>query len=76
MTVATVSRKGQVVIPAEIRRKLKITRLVVMTEEDGKVVVRPTMSLEDAFGVDGPKMRQVAREISAERRKEAEPDSP
>ena len=70
--LAKVSSKGQVVIPAELRRKLRITRLVVITEEDGKVVVKPAMSLEDAFGVDGEGMRQVAREISKERRKEAE----
>ncbi len=72
--LARVSSKGQVVIPAELRRKLKITRLVVISEERGKVVVRPTMSLEDAFGIDGKKMREVAREISADRRREAESD--
>ncbi|MDG7012770.1 MAG: AbrB/MazE/SpoVT family DNA-binding domain-containing protein [Nitrososphaerota archaeon] len=75
-TLARVSSKGQVVIPAELRRKLKITRLVVISEEGGNVIVRPTMSLEDAFGVDGSKMRDVARGISTERRREAESERP
>ena len=74
--VAKVSSKGQVVIPAEYRRKLRITRLVVISEEGGKLVVKPTTSLEDAFGVDGEEMREVAREISEDRRAEVESELP
>jgi AbrB family looped-hinge helix DNA binding protein len=74
--VARVSRKGQVVIPAELRKKLNITRLVVIREEGGKVVMEPVMSMEDAFGIDGDKMREVAKEISRDRRAEVESGSP
>jgi len=70
--VAKVSSKGQVVLPAEYRRKLKITRLVVISEEGDKLVVKPTTSLEDAFGVDGEGMKEVARGISKDRRAEVE----
>lgn len=70
--VARVSQKGQVVIPAEIRRRLHVSKLVVITEEDGSIIMRPATSLEDAFGIDGKKMLEVAREIVNERRREAE----
>jgi AbrB family looped-hinge helix DNA binding protein len=73
--VARVSRKGQVVIPAELRKKLSITRLVVIREEGGKIVMEPVMSMEDAFGIDGEKMREIAREISGDRRAEVESGS-
>ena len=74
--VAKVSSKGQVVIPAEYRKKLRITRLVVISEEGDKLVVKPTTSLEDAFGVDGEGMRAVARENSRDRRAEVESQRP
>jgi AbrB family looped-hinge helix DNA binding protein len=70
--VAKVSSKGQVVIPAEYRRRLRITRLVVISEEGGRLIVKPTTSLEEAFGVDGEGMKDVAREISRDRRAEVE----
>ena len=59
-------------IPAEYRKKLRITRLVVISEEGDKLVMRPTTSLEDAFGADGEGMMEVARGISRDRRAEAE----
>lgn len=74
--VAKVSSKGQVVIPAEYRKRLRITRLVVISEEGDKLVVKPTASLEDAFGVDGDGMKEVAREISRDRRAEVESERP
>jgi AbrB family looped-hinge helix DNA binding protein len=70
--LARVSSKGQVVIPAHLRRKLKISRTVMITEENGKIVLEPSMSMEEAFGTGGKIMRQVAREISRDRRKEVE----
>jgi AbrB family looped-hinge helix DNA binding protein len=74
--VAKVSSKGQVVIPAEYRRRLRITRMVVISEEGDKLVVKPTASLEDAFGIDGEGMRDVAREISRDRRAEVDAEPP
>jgi len=70
--VVKVSKKGQVVIPAEIRRKFGIRREVAFIEEDNKVMVVPMVAMEDAFGIDGEVMREIAREISASRRKELE----
>lgn len=68
--LARVSSKGQVVIPAKIRRKLKISRTVLIREEKGRVILEPSMSMEEAFGSGGKIMRQVAIEISRDRRKE------
>jgi len=56
----TVSTKGQVVLPAEIRRRMKIepgTRLKVELSADGQAVIlrRPaaerTARIEDGFGL-------------------------
>ena len=70
--VAKASSKGQVVIPAEYRRRLRITRLVVISDVGDRLVVKPTASLEDAFGVDGEGMKEVARGISKDWRAEVE----
>jgi len=69
--VVPVSVKGQVVIPAPIRKKLKIGRAVVMREEGGVIVVEPSRSMEESFGIGGHVMVDVAREISRDRRREA-----
>lgn len=74
--IARVSRKGQVVIPVHIRRKLRVSRLVTIKEEGGRIVMKPVMSLEDAFGIDGSKMLDVAREIVRDRRREIESERP
>ena len=74
--VVKVSSKGQVVIPAEYRKRLRITRLVVISDEGDRPVVKPTASLEDAFGVDGEGMRDVARGISRDRLAEVESERP
>lgn len=68
--LARVSPKGQVVIPAALRRKLKISRTVMIKEEDERIVLEPSMSMEEAFGTGGKEMRQVAIEISEDRRNE------
>lgn len=65
-----VSTKGQVVIPAEIRKKFNIKKMVAFKEHQGKVYIEPVMTMEDAFGIDGESMYEVAREISKARRKE------
>jgi AbrB family looped-hinge helix DNA binding protein len=67
-----VSQKGQVVIPAALRKKHKIGRTVVIAEADGKITIEPSMSMEESFGADGDAMLEVAREISMERRREVE----
>ncbi len=67
-----VSTRGQVVIPIEIRRKFNIRRMVEFREERGRIYILPLMAFEDAFGIDGEGMYEVAREISRARRKEIE----
>ncbi len=69
--VKTVSKKGQVVIPADIRRRMNIRRKVLFTEEKGKILIEPLLSMEEAFGTGGRVMYVVAKEISKERRAEA-----
>ena len=67
-----VSSKGQVVIPAELRKKLKITRTMLIREEGGKTVMEPWFSMEEAFGSGGKEMIEAAIEISRDRRREVE----
>lgn len=67
-----VSSKGQVVIPVEIRKKFKIKRVVAFKEERGRIYVEPVMAFEEAFGIDGKGMYEVAANISKDRRKEIE----
>jgi AbrB family looped-hinge helix DNA binding protein len=72
-TMTTLSSKGQLVIPKEIRESLGIeagTR-IAMTVEDDKIILRPatTRLLDKLYGIaaGGPSM---ADELMAERRKE------
>ena len=69
-----VHRKGLVVIPAEVRRRLGIYEgscLELVVEGDSIRLLVPR-SLRDAFGVDGERGLEVARLISASRRVEVE----
>jgi AbrB family looped-hinge helix DNA binding protein len=55
--VAPVSSKGQVTIPAKLRRQLHILPgdQVVLRVEDGRLVIEPLpMTLEEAFGSVSP----------------------
>ena len=70
--VVKVSSKGQIVIPAPIRRKYKIRDRVVVTVTDKGIKITPLVPLEELFGADGQIMREIAREIVEERKKEAE----
>ncbi len=58
--VSTVTVKGQVTIPIEVRRLLGVKPhdKVVFRIEDGRVELQPTtMSLEDTFGAVTPLQR-------------------
>ncbi len=70
--LASVSSKGQVVIPAKMRKKLGKPKTVLIREENGKIIMEPALSFRDAFGTGGEVMRQVAIEISKDRRREVE----
>ncbi len=69
-----VHRKGVIVIPAEVRRRLGIvegSHLELVVDDDGIRLIVPR-SLEEAFGVDGEKALEVARLIAESRRAEVE----
>lgn len=69
-----VHRKGLIVIPAEVRRRLGIhegSYLELVVEGNSVCLVAPN-SLKAAFGVDGEKALEVARLITASRRAEVE----
>jgi AbrB family looped-hinge helix DNA binding protein len=67
-----VSSKGQVVIPAKIRKKLGKPKTLLVREEGGKIILEPALSFRDAFGSGGKKAAEIALEISKERRKDVE----
>ncbi len=69
--IARVSSKGQVVIPAEIRKKLGRPRAVVIRESEGRVILEPAVTFDEAFG-SGKDAADIAAEISRERRREVE----
>jgi len=52
MTEVSVTRKGQITIPADIRRKFNIEEgmKVEVVEEEGKIVVRRVASIFDLAG--------------------------
>lgn len=66
MPVATVTSKGQVTIPREVRRALRIgagDRVSFDLERDGSVTLRPqTTSLLSLVGILVPKRRGVSIE--------------
>jgi AbrB family looped-hinge helix DNA binding protein len=70
--VVPVSSKGQIVIPASLRKKLKIGRAVIVRDEGGRILVEPSRSMEESFGAGGDAMLDTAIEISKDRRREVE----
>lgn len=72
--LARVSSRGQLVIPSQLRKKLKINTTVLLTEDNGRIILEPAKSMKESFGKGGEKARQAAIEISIERRKEVEPE--
>jgi AbrB family looped-hinge helix DNA binding protein len=72
----TITEKGTVTIPAEIRRKygLKKGSRVKFIETDEGILLVPIIPLEDLFGVDRDAKETVyrmVRELQEERRREA-----
>lgn len=70
--VLRVSSKGQVVIPAELRRRFNIKSKVILKVEEGEIKIIPFTDLKNAFGIDGSRMLKVAKAIIAERKRELE----
>ncbi|MCY0867862.1 MAG: AbrB/MazE/SpoVT family DNA-binding domain-containing protein [Desulfurococcus sp.] len=70
--IVRVSRKGQIVIPVEVRRAFGIKDRVAVRVEDGEIKIIPVKPMEELFGVDGEAMKRVALEVSEERLREIE----
>lgn len=69
MDVVTLSSKGQIVIPAKVRKKfsLKEGDSLVLVEENNAIRLQPLISLTDLWGVDalkntGAAVREVRKE--------------
>ncbi len=70
-----VHRKGLIVIPAEVRKKLGIhegSQLELVIEDDNSIRLIVPKSLKSAFGVNGDKALEVIRLIKSSRRAEVE----
>jgi len=76
MTIATVTSKKMVVIPAEIRRKYRITEgtKVKFIDKGNMIVLVPIPPLKELFGIDKKDYEKIVegiRELMIERREEA-----
>lgn len=74
MEKATVTVKGQVIIPVRLRRKLGIKKgtRVTFTEKDGAILLRPVSdeyvrSMAGITGTKGKLLRALQREKERER---------
>ncbi|MGC8848954.1 MAG: AbrB/MazE/SpoVT family DNA-binding domain-containing protein [Candidatus Bathyarchaeia archaeon] len=72
----TITEKGTVTIPAEIRRKYKLTKgsRVKFIETGEGILLVPVIPLQDLFGADKDEKEtafRMIRELQEERRKEA-----
>ena len=73
---ATVTSKSMVNIPARLRARYKIEpgSKIVFIEKGSEIVLVPVPTIDALFGIDrnhGDALIDAARELSAERRKEA-----
>jgi len=68
---STVTEKGMITIPADIRRKYAIKKgsKVRLIEQANGILIVPIPRFEDLFGID-PTMKEVAKAISEGRREE------
>lgn len=72
----TITEKGTVTIPAEVRRKYKLRKgsRVKFIETDEGILLVPVIPLKDLFGADKNSKEivyQMIRELQEERRREA-----
>ena len=72
----TITEKGTVTIPAEIRRKLNLKKgsKVKFIQTEGGAMLVPVLNLADLHGIDKDRKELVykmIKELQAERREEA-----
>lgn len=73
----TVTEKGTVTIPAEIRKKYGLRKgsIVEFVETDEGILLVPVVTFEELFGADKAakeKVYEMIRELQEERRRESE----
>lgn len=73
--VATVTSKSMVNIPARLRARYKIEpgSKIVFVEKDSEILLIPVPAIDSLFGIDrdhGDALREAARELNEERRRE------
>ena len=53
MSIVTVSEKGQITIPANLRKEsgIKLRSKVRITDDSGRLIIEPLMSIKDLKGV-------------------------
>ena len=70
-------KKGVIVIPAEVRKKLNIKEgsVLELEVEGDRIVIKKTMTLLDAFGVDRDLGDLALRELERLRREEVEKEN-
>jgi AbrB family looped-hinge helix DNA binding protein len=75
MEKATVTVKGQIIIPAKIRRKLGIKKgtRVTFTEKDGEIILRPVSEeyIKNMAGLTGTKGK-LLRALKKDKERERE----
>lgn len=61
-SIVKVTRKGQITIPANCRKKYKIREglRVAFKDEGGKLIIEPITPIEELAGVDAGKIRITA----------------
>jgi antitoxin PrlF len=74
--VSRVSNKGQITLPAEIRRKLGIgpNSSVEVIAREGEIVIRPVKSIGELYGIFEEQVRgrrRLSRETERRRMEEA-----
>jgi AbrB family looped-hinge helix DNA binding protein len=72
-----VHKKGIVVIPAEVRRKLNIKEgsVVELEVEGDKIILKRKMTLLDAFGIDKDMGNSAVKELERLRKEEVEKEN-
>ena len=73
MTEVNVTSKGQVTIPAHLRKKYSITEnsKVEIIEEDGKIVIRKLVTIFDLAGTGKGDPEEIKKELDKMREMDA-----
>ena len=72
MGSVTITDKGTITIPPEIRKKYGLNEGVGLefVESELGIVLVPIKPLKESFGIDGDIMREIAKEIGVDRKRE------